>query len=343
MPFADLPVSQYSVNMLKKILAKGRFSGTFLIYGPPCLGKLEFAVSSVKAFFCLNAENDFCNKCSNCTRIVSRNFPDLTVIKPDGAFIKIEQLREMQQMASLMPYESDKRIFIIDNADKMRQEAANCLLKTLEEPASFSVFILTTSKQQAILPTILSRCQKIRLSELSTDAIFDILMKESLNEQKSKEKVMLASRMSNGRIQKARALLSSDLSGQRIETFNVMKKIISGNDADVFLTASSVIDKMDATGQALRDKVIEFLGFLRYLTRDAIFLLSDLDENYCVNKDIVDNIRDIFNSINVDSVIRLIELIDDAEQRILGNANVQNTLEMLFLEYKEVRRPQPVK
>ena len=109
-------------------------------------------------------EADFCGHCVSCKKIDDGNHPDVKIVEPDGQFIKIDQIRELQHDLQFRPFEGKKRVFIIDSADKMGLPAANSILKTLEEPPRDSILILVTANLHSLLPTIASRSQRLSFS-----------------------------------------------------------------------------------------------------------------------------------------------------------------------------------
>ncbi len=162
------------VHYFERLLEKGEFPPAFLFCGRDGLGKFYLAKSIAKAINCLENKGSglfFCGECKNCKRIEDESFLDLTVVRPEGNFIKIDQIREVVKKCSLSPFESEKRIIIIDSAEKMNRESANSLLKTLEEPPEDVIFFLITSKLSGIIPTIRSRCQIFEFLPLKNEEL----------------------------------------------------------------------------------------------------------------------------------------------------------------------------
>jgi DNA polymerase-3 subunit delta' len=152
---------------LLKALANGRVAHAYCFYGPGGTEKKEIALEFAKALNCeQKVDYDACGKCPSCLKIEHGNHPDVVTLKPDGTLFKIDQLRALQQQFRYTAPPGVTRVVILEEAEKMRTEAANSLLKFLEEPVSPMVAILITETPQAILPTILSRCGRIRFAEL---------------------------------------------------------------------------------------------------------------------------------------------------------------------------------
>src|SRR5262245_12327107 len=169
MSFAKLVGNQRNKEILQRLLKNGRVNSTLIFAGPDGVGKRQFALAFAKAVNCRNApaNMDSCDECSVCRRIDDGAYGDVTVIRPDGQFIKIAQTREMAEEVYYRPREGRQRFFIIDEADRLREEAANSLLKTLEEPPATSTIMLLTARPDALLLTIRARAQRLMLVALS--------------------------------------------------------------------------------------------------------------------------------------------------------------------------------
>jgi DNA polymerase III subunit delta' len=154
-----------AVRLLKTALAKGRIAHAYCFHGPEGSGKRAAALELAKAVNCENGSLDACDRCSSCRRIEHGNHPDIVTVRPEGTLIKIDQVRALQQQFRYGAPPGVTRVVIMEEADKMRAEAANSLLKFLEEPVSPMIAILITENPDSILPTILSRCQKVRFQE----------------------------------------------------------------------------------------------------------------------------------------------------------------------------------
>ncbi len=147
-----------------------KLSHSYLFIGTDGIGKKLIAKEFAKMMLC-TGEEKYCNLCKSCLEFNSDNHPDFEIIKPDGNSLKIEQIREMQQKILESPIISQKKVYIIDNADLMTKEAQNCLLKTLEEPPEFVVIILIGSMESNFLSTIKSRCTIIKFKDNTNEEI----------------------------------------------------------------------------------------------------------------------------------------------------------------------------
>ena len=145
-------------------------SHSYLFIGTSGIGKKIIAKEFAKMILC-EGEEKYCNKCKSCLEFDSNNNPDFFIISPDGNSIKIEQIREMQRKIIEEPIISSKKVYIIDDSDKMTKEAQNALLKTLEEPPKFVVILLIGENENMFLPTIKSRCNIIKFKNIPDNEI----------------------------------------------------------------------------------------------------------------------------------------------------------------------------
>lgn len=170
MSFEDILGNDKVKDTLNKALKENHISHSYLFVGIDGIGKRLFAKEFARKLLCENQEED--KSCSSCMKLNSGNHPDFKQIEPDEkGSIKIDIIRNMQEEISQKPIISTKKIYIINDSETMTEEAQNCLLKTLEEPAEYIVIILLTSNESKLLTTVKSRCLKIPMQEISKDDI----------------------------------------------------------------------------------------------------------------------------------------------------------------------------
>jgi len=193
---------------LEKSISKNILSHAYLITGNEQIGKTTFALDFIKLLQCEAREKSEeslpCGKCRSCLTLEKNTHPDVLIIKPEQSesmgikkepAIGISEIRKFQHQLSLFPYYSSYKIGLILEAEKMSQEASNALLKTLEEPSGKTIIILTSLSENFILPTIVSRCQILKLLSVSQKEIEEFLIKQGADRFEA-QKLM---RLSNGR------------------------------------------------------------------------------------------------------------------------------------------------
>lgn len=198
-----------AIKAFQNAITNNRMAHAYIFTGQEGVGKALFSKELAKTIFCQHLNIDACDTCNTCRRITNNNFSDLFLILPEknSRVIKIEQLKYLQDILNVKPMESKYKMVVIKSADKMNEEASNCLLKTLEEPPSYAIIILIVTSLESLKETIRSRCQVIRFSPLSTSVVKDILVNNFQLDGTQAER--LAS-ISNGSIKRAMLLFNAD-------------------------------------------------------------------------------------------------------------------------------------
>lgn len=193
-----------ALALLKHSLKTGNLAHAYLFVGPPHVGKNTLALDLAQAVNCQEDEPP-CGTCPSCCRIKDGKHPDITTISLNPTKgsreiksrieISIEDIRDLQRNAILPPYEGSYKVFIIDGAENLSDEAANCLLKTLEEPPSRVLILLLTTEESRLLPTIISRCQRVELKAISIDEVEKVVVESRVVDS---DKARLLARLSHG-------------------------------------------------------------------------------------------------------------------------------------------------
>lgn len=186
-------------RILKHALQSGKISHAYLFSGPSGTGRAEMAGQFAKAIFCLDDGWDACGLCLECRKFDHGNQSNLIKVVPDGQSIKIDQVRELQRSLSYRSTQTGHIVYMIEQAEKMTQQAANSLLKFLEEPVSPIVAILITDNGQAVLPTIRSRTQWVPFLPISPESMLEILMVEGASPLLARAAVGLSSGLDGAR------------------------------------------------------------------------------------------------------------------------------------------------
>jgi len=181
MPFSDVIGQDRAIAVLRRSITKERVAHAYLFSGIEGCGKKKTALAFVQAVFCGAGKDEACGVCSSCRKVASGQHPDLHLLEPDGAFIKIDQVRELQKELSYRPFEAPKKACIIDGADKFNPNSGNALLKTLEEPPGEALMILIAPERSAVLQTILSRCQALAFQPLPGELIEARLVRDGFS------------------------------------------------------------------------------------------------------------------------------------------------------------------
>ena len=294
--FGNILRNQQIKEKLQKSIKDKKILHSYLFIGIDGIGKKLIAKEFAKAILCLN-ETKYCNKCKSCIEFDSNNNPDYLYIEPDGNNIKIEQIREMQKRVQEKPIISEKKVYIIDNADQMTQEAQNCLLKTLEEPPEFVTIILIGANENAFLSTIKSRCMIIHFEPINNLEISNYLQQNYGTENINNYILEIY----EGSIGKAIKLKDKK------EEYSKIKDIIENlekKDLIEIINQSEILYKS-------KEEIIEFLDYIN------ILLLKKAKTQYkyteCVN------------------------IVENTKKRIKQNANYDMCIDnMLFNMWEEI-------
>lgn len=220
------------IDMLRRSMERGRLGHTYLLTGPSGVGKRRFALAWAECLLCESANPlllESCGHCSACKQVRARTHPDLLLVgRPEGkSEIPIDLLLGPSERRgtegfchdlALRPMSGTRKVAIIDDADRLNDEGANCLLKTLEEPPEHSLLILVATTPDAMLPTIRSRCQMLRFQPLAEEHVRDILLREGMTE--SAQEAAEVAALCDGSLDTAAQLLAPHLREQRLALYD---------------------------------------------------------------------------------------------------------------------------
>lgn len=327
-------------DVLRRAVERDRVHHGFLFVGPDGVGKFATALSFTRILLCdRRAPQTFaaaCGECRHCRKIQNDlQHPDVRVIVPEGGvnkFIKIEHVRALQKFASMKPYEARHQIALLDGVHRMTDEAANALLKTLEEPPPTMHLFLVTDQPQSLLDTIRSRCQTIRFGALSVEHVHEVLRREDEGEL-TDEELVVAAAFGEGSPGRARALLDAGIVGARRELFERIARLSRRAPASLLNEAEELAK--DRKTLTLR------LDLLKVLLRDTILYRVRGPEAELVNRDLEPLVRELSDRFDVDGIVSRIDAVTTAQDLLSRNVNPTMVLENLLTELAEgpVRAP----
>jgi DNA polymerase-3 subunit delta' len=308
------------VEILRRAIEQERLPHALIFAGPPGVGKRTLAELLAQRLNCLQPKNqEACCACISCRKIMAGTHPDVQLVKPDGAYIKIDQVRAMIQEIAYQPFEGRYRVVILDGADQMRQEAANCLLKTLEEPPSKSILVLVSAKPYLLLGTIRSRARMVQLGPIAGDVIENHLV---VREGRSREDARMAAALSNGSLG---AALAFDADRNREIRQPALRFVSLLLQKGKFAQASALaagISKEKETFQA-------WVELAQTLLQDVYY--AQMAPARMSQPDIAGELAELAQSTSHAAVVAAIEAIKQLKAALQQNVNRQLALEALFL------------
>jgi DNA polymerase III subunit delta' len=324
-----------AIDLLEKEYSSGRMSHAYLFTGPELVGKTTLAIDFACAINCPESKPP-CGGCQSCSKIVQRKHADIQIIGLNNAEkngdsrqkyeISIEEIRNIQKTSSLPPYEGRYRVFIIDNAEHLSEEAANCLLKILEEPQPNIVFILLASDESSLLPTIRSRCQKIELKPLPQHKITDYL-ENSL--KTNRETAELLARISRGCIGLAISSVKDDSYLQfRSKSYSELIPLLGADWSERFKQAA----QMEHT----RKTSLEILELWNLWWRDVMLVKCQCTDNI-LNVDYLDTIQKWASLVSLPEINYFLDCLHRSRDYLTRNVNPKLVFEVLLLDMPRIR------
>ncbi|MFB3901966.1 MAG: DNA polymerase III subunit delta' [Acidobacteriota bacterium] len=281
------------------LLARNLLPPASIFEGPDGIGKKAAALALAALANCRQpVGHDLCGSCSSCLKAEAGNHPDITLFVPDKNVIKIAMMRDLSREACYRPFEGKARFFIVDEAEKMNEEAANSLLKTLEEPPSTSHLVLVTAFPQRLLPTIRSRCQIFTFRRLSRADMARYL--DSAGRFADSE---LRAAFADGSIGKALSLNMEELVRDRDLVLDLFRAwTLTHSFEEVFRRTEASPLKTDLKD---RDRTKDFLQLLHSLTEDLYFILTGTSDRL-INVDRRSDLETLARQLTLDAIGNLL-------------------------------------
>lgn len=314
-----------TVDYLKKIIAEENFPHAVIFAGLEGVGKRLTAEICAAALLCENShDGEPCGTCESCHLVTARTHPDFYVVEAEETKttrnIKIGQIREMQTEAALRPINSARRVVIIDGAELMNNAAANCLLKTIEEPPSQTIFILLTANRSSLLMTIRSRCITVNFDKLNAAEIRDELIKRGVEESEA-ERLSVISGGSFGRALKLQAEGGAQLRETALDTIEKISRAELTNE-EIFTQGAQIAEWS-------RDKFADFLIHVQKILRDIC--LVEVSELH--NPDLAPRLQKI--KIPERKIFAMLETGADFHRRLKSNANLRLLAEAYLMQIRK--------
>lgn len=323
--FEEIRGNAAVVEQLKRSAASGKASHAYLFLGGAGAGKRLFANTFAKALQCTGTGALPCGGCKSCLAFDHGNHPDVIYFRPlkNGKTYTVEDVREqLLETIDLKPFQYEKKIYIIEQADTLNIQSQNALLKTLEEPPAHAVFLLLAEREEAFLPTVLSRVTAVRLRPLSATVIADYLVQAGYSAEESH----IFAAYAGGRIGQALTLAADTAFREmRQDILGKLEALPDMSEGEAYLLAKD----LEAYKNDLR-----FLDMIELWYRDALAAKSLKEERYLIQKDKKEAILRAAAEPS-ECLAKKAAAVRTARMRLAQNANFRLTVEVLLMDLKE--------
>ncbi|NMB07263.1 MAG: DNA polymerase III subunit delta' [Tissierellia bacterium] len=325
MDFTQILGHENIIKNLQNAIENGKVSHSYLFEGEESMGKKMVALSFAKTLLCKEEKLEPCNNCNSCLKFDNFNHPDLKLIEPEKDLIKKEEIDKVIKNINIAPLESNRRIIIINDSDKIGMEGQNTLLKTLEEPPSYINIILITSNSNKIIPTILSRCERIKFYPVESEKIENLLISRY---NKTRDEAKFIVHFTKGSVGQAIELSQSqDFFNKRDETLEIIHNIVKGDKYKAFDSYDFFLNN--------KENYEEILDIMIYWFRDLIIYKELGNTELLLNRDKISLLSSqVFLKEN--QINDIIKKIINVKQDIQRNVNYQLAIETMLLSMQEV-------
>ena len=316
--FGNAPRIEY----LKKVLAENRFPHAVIFSGVEGIGKRKIAEICAAALLCENSNVEPCGNCQSCKMLAAGSHPDFYVVELEKSkVIKIAQIRDLQNEVLLQPNHSTCRVVIIDGAEFMNNAAANCLLKTLEEPTGQTIFILTTANRAGLLMTLRSRCSTVNFEKIPAKQIQSALELRGVENSRAE----IISLIADGSFGRALKLEESGGYEIRNDALNFLENLLAKQ-----ITVEEIFNRGKTLSEGTRENFSDFVTYIQKILRD-IFVMEQAE---LLNPDL----KSRLSKIKIPEKV-LYQLFDEGKKiqcKLTSNANLRLLAESYFLKLKSL-------
>ena len=325
--FQDIIGQDRIKEHLRSALSTGKVSHAYILNGEKSSGKEFIAKVFAMALQCEKGGVEPCQECRSCRQALSGNQPDIIrVIHEKPNTISVDDIREqVNSDVGVKPYSSARKVYIINEAEKMTAQAQNALLKTLEEPPEYAVLLLLTANVDALLPTILSRCVQLNMKP-APDMLVRKYLCEQLQVPDYKAEVCVA--FARGNVGRAKALASSeDFENIKAEALSLLKYI---QDMDL----GEIIDAVKRVTE-YKVEIQDYLDLCAVWYRDVLLFKATNDVNHLIFREEIQALRRTAQQCSYEGIERIIRGLDSARRRLDANVNFELVMELLMLTIHE--------
>lgn len=325
--FKDVVGHKDILKYISSAVENNRVSHAYILNGERCSGKKMLANLFAMTLLCETGDNEPCGKCHSCKQAESGNHPDIIRVtheKPNS--ISVDDIRtQVNNTVDIKPYQGPYKVYIIPQADMMTPQAQNAILKTIEEPPSYAVFLLLTENAETLLPTINSRCVMLKLRNIKDTLIKKYLME---NLEIPDYKADMCTAFAQGNMGRAIMLANSDHFNEIREEAVQLLKHISEMELNEIVAAVKNIS-------VYKLEITDYLDIIMIWYRDVLLYKATKEIDKVVFKDQLQSIKEQARKSSYEGIELILESLEKAKARLKANVNFDLVMELLFLTIKE--------
>jgi DNA polymerase-3 subunit delta' len=330
-PFSQIIGQERAVHLLKQTIKREKIPHAYLFVGVSGVGKTTTALSMAQALNCEEPQDGVsCGRCRPCRQLLGGNFPDFELVEPDGQSIKIEQVRELERRFAYKPVAGRYRVTVVRPAEAMTEEASNAFLKTLEEPPAGNVLVLNATEPSNLLPTIVSRCQKVVFRRIPTHLTEEWLIDR---QGMDREKASVLARISDGSLGRALEMEESGFLEKRQEALLWLAKLQRSAPEDAVDWASRFVKEIEKDER--QEAMGALLGLWKSWYRDLLLLKAQGPEESLINRDLSRELKIAAEAFRMDYLVSNLQALDQAERDLVRFRNQELVLENTVLQLRQ--------
>ncbi len=336
-PFSKIIGQARAVNYVKMVVRRDKLSHAYLFAGIPGIGKKSTAYALAQAVNCHNpAAGEGCGECRSCRQMSAGNHPDLLVIKPDGQAIKIDQIRHLIRDLGFKKMSARFRVSIVCQAETMTEEAANAFLKILEEPPEANILILDVVEARDLLPTIVSRCQKVSFLPLPSTLIADWLVQER---GLAGDQALVVAKIADGSLGRAIEMAEGGFLERRhdflLRLFE-LPQLAPEEVLEMGLSYAGLGKRKELEVGSGEGGLFALLTVWKTWYRDLLIVKVGAPEDLLINADWGQKLKNMADHLTVNSLLRSFETLNQAQHALKRFRNVDLMMENTVLALKDL-------
>ena len=324
--FLDVVGHENIIDYFQNAIRIQKFSHAYILNGEDGMGKNLLASVFAATLQCEAHDIIPCGVCKSCLQAVSGNHPDIKYVTHEKASISVDDIRiQLNNDVQIKPYSSNYKVYIIDEAEKLTEQAQNALLKTIEEPPEYAIIMLLTNNSNLFLETILSRCVNLNLKAVSKENIKKYLMEQVKVPDYQAD---LSATFANGNLGKAIQLSSSEeFSEMKDEVVHLLKSVDDFELSQIMESIKKILVN--------KSEINSYLDLILLWYRDVLIFKATMDANLIFYRDELQDIKKQGSNKSFEALNHIIKTLEETKKRLLANVNSEIAMELLLLAMKE--------